>query len=615
MSLRLETMANADQRTPIVVGRFTLDLDREALIGSDGEIRLRPKTFEVLRHLLLHRGRVVTKQALIDAVWGGTSVTDDSLVQCLIEIRRALGEDGHRLIKKIPRRGYLVADGEARAAGPRAVRGRRAKAGLWSLLAVLAGGAAAAAMYFRGGSDLTPATPPHDGVPFVAVLPFRSLGPAAVEEYLQIGMADAVITRLSGLKALAVRQTSAVGYDTKEGRDPVAIGRRLRVGHVIDGTIQRSGDRVRVTTQLVDVATGRTEWAETFDEPYTDLFALQDAISTRIAGQLASALTAEERRALVRRHTESLEAYELYLRGRFFWEKRTEADLRTAIGHYEQALQRDGRFALAYAGLAHSYATLVNLGFQAPREVLPALRSAALKAVALDNQLAEAHIAMTNIHSFEWNQPAQEAAYKRAIEVNPNYPTAYFWYGLMLDSLGRQQENLAMRRRAYELDPLNLQINVGLANALYKSGHHDDALKQITRTLELDPEFWDAHHSLGMFHLDGSRYADAIAPFERSGKIASLAHAYAMAGDRGRARLLLRRLEQESARRYVTPLDFAVICAGLGENDRAFEWLELAFRERLPFVRRLDVDVRYAPLRGDSRYATLQQRIRAAYLR
>ena len=515
-----------------------------------------------------------------------------------------------------PRRGFArSASTPAEADAPHAIRSWRRDIGTWSLLVLLVTGAAGAAMYLRGGPDPSATTPPRDGLPFVAVLPFRSLGPAPIEEYMQIGMADAVITRLSGLKALAVRPTSAVSQYLAEGRDPIAIGRRLRADHVLDGTMQHSGNRVRVTTQLVEVATGRTAWAETFDESFTDLFALHDAISTRVAGHLASALTTEERRALVRRQTVNLEAYELYLRGRFFWEKRTEANLRIAIGYFEQALQRDGRFALAYAGLAHCYTLLANLGAEAPRTILPALRSAALKAVELDDQLAEAQTAMAILHGFEWNQPAQEAAFKRAIEVNANYPVAYLWYGFMLDSLARQQENLAMRRRAYQLDPLNLQINVSLANALYKTGYPDDALTQITRTLELDPEFWAAHHELGLFHLDRGRYADAVAAFEKSGELASMAHAYGMAGNRDRARSILRRLEQESARRYVTPLDFAVIHAGLGENDRAFEWLERAFRERVTYVRRLDVDVRYAPLRGDARYADLQRRIRAAYLR
>jgi TolB-like protein len=513
-------------------------------------------------------------------------------------------------------RGQLKGAGrDAEADAPHASRGWQGSVGTRSLLAVLVAGAIAAPLYLRGGSDPRPATPLRDAVPLVAVLPFKSLGPVPVEEYLQLGMADAVITRLSGLKTLAVRPASAAGEYIARRRDPIAIGRRLGVDHVVDATVQHSGDRVRITAQLVEVASGRTEWAETFDESAINLFALQDAISTRIAGQLVAALTAEERRVLARRPTANLEAYELYLRGRFFWEKRSEGALRTAIGYFEQALQRDAQFALAYAGLVHTYATLANLGFEAPLKVLPALGAAALKAVEFDDQLAEAHTSMASFHSFDWNWPAQEAAYKRAFEANPNYPTAYLWYGFWLDSLGRQQENLAMRRRAYELDPLNLQINVALADTLYKTGHEDDALKQIARTLELDPEFWDAHHQLGLFHLARGRYGDAIAAFEKSGQPASIAHAYAMAGDRNRARVLLRRLEEESARRYVTPLDFAVVYAGLRENERAFAWLERAFRERVNWVRRLDVDVRYAPLRGDVRYADLLRRIRTAYLR
>lgn len=515
-----------------------------------------------------------------------------------------------------PRQTFMAADREADADAPHATRGWRSKVGRWCLLVLLAAGSTTAAIYLRTGSGPNAATPPRGAIPFVAVLPFRSVGPAPVEEYLQVGMADAVITRLSGLKGVAVRPTSAVREYVAEGRDPLAIGQRLRADHVLDATVQRSGDRVRVTTQLVEVATGRTEWAETFDQSFTDLFALQDAISTRVAGQLVSALSAEERRALVRRHTASLEAYELYLRGQFFWEKRTEANLRIAIGYFEQALQRDNRFALAYAGLAHChYVLATSLAVDPPLKVLPALRSAALKAVELDDQLAEAHTAMAGLYSSEWNEHGEEAAYKRSIELNPNYPTAYLWYGRMLDRRGDHQESLAMRRRAYELDPLNLQISVALADALYKTGDRDAALNQITRTLELDPEFWDAHHTLGLFHLDLSGYADAIAAFEKSGKLASIAHAYARAGDRDRAMSMLRRLELESTRRYVTPLDFAVVYAGLGENDRAFEWLERAFRERVGPLRLLDADVRYAPLRGDAHYVDLQRRIRDAHLR
>ena len=492
-------------------------------------------------------------------------------------------------------------------------RRRMAQFAIWSLLAVLAAGMAGTAMYFRNATEPTAASR-HGDVPFVAVLPFRSLGPAPVEEYLQVGMADAVITRLSALKGIAVRPTSAVSQYVAQSRDPIAIARRLRAGHVLDGTIQHSGDRVRVTTQLIEVGSGRTEWAETFDQPFADLFAVQDAISIRVAGQLAAVLPASER-SLMRRPTNSLEAYELYLRGRFFWDKRTGPNLRTAIKYFEQALQYDHRFALAYTALANCYGVLASLGMEDPRIVLPPLRSAALNAMRLDDQLAEAHFAMSQVHSHDWNWPAQEAAYTRAIELNPNSPNVYLFYGFWLNALGRQPENLAMRRRAHELDPLNLQINDALAAALYSNGYDEEGLKQSAATLELDPEFWSAHYTLGLFHLARGRYGDAVASFEKSGHRASLAHADAMAGDHARARGLLRRLEQDSGQRYVTPLDFAVIYAGLRENDRAFEWLERAFRERVVHVRRLDVDPRYAPLRDDPRYADLLRRIRAAWLR
>ena len=496
-----------------------------------------------------------------------------------------------------------------------ALASRRRVGVMWTLAALLAAAAVAAPLYVDRGSARRIATPSADRAPSIAVLPFRSLGATPVEEPLQLGMADAVIARLSGVKTLAVRPTAPVTSAPDTARDPVALGRQLHADHVLDGTIQRAGNRVRVTTQLVDVATGRTEWADTFDESFTDLFALQDAMSMRVAGRLVSALTADERRAIEHHSTGSLQAYELYVRGKFFWEKRTEAGIRSAIGYYQQALRHDDRFALAYAGLASCYVWLANMGAEPPQSMLPALRAAASKAVELDDHLAETHTAMSLFQSLDWNWPAQEASYRRAIELNPNYPNAYLWYGLWLDSLGRQPESLAMRQRAHELDPLNLEMNAAYADSLFKTGHEDEALKQIARTLELDPDFWDAHHELGLFHLARGRFGDAVTEFEKSGQLGSLGHAYARAGDRDRALGVLRRLEAESTRRYVTPLDFAAIYAGLGDADHAFEWLEQAFRERTTYVRRLDVDARYEPLRRDARYGELLKRIRAAYLR
>jgi len=486
-------------RIRLPVGAFVLDVARETLVGPEGEVRLRPKTYEVLRYLLDHRGRIVTKQELIDAAWGETSVTDDSLVQCLIEIRRALGDVDHRLIQTIPRRGYMVTE-EAWQAGqtawngdaapvsdlrgaPDAVARRNVRWPLWSLLGLLAAGVAGGALYVRSAPDRPPP---------------------------------------------------------------------------------------------------------------------------------ASALSQEHRVELAPPATSNPEAYDLYESGRMFFEKRTEADLWTAVELFKKALELDPRFARAYAGVAHCYCVLTTSGAAPQQKAVEWLRAFATKALELDPRLAEAHTAMAVYHAHQWNPLGQEDSFKRAIAADPNYPTAYLWYGTMLDTYGRRQESLAMRRAALELEPLNPQINVELADILHRMGQHDEALKHIDRALGVNPHYPGAHHTLGRLHLEGGRYAEAIAAFVKSGRRPSIAHAYAVSGDRDRARSILRQLEQETTRRYVSPLDFAVIHAGLGDNDQAFGWLERAFRERVIAVKWFNSDVWYVRLRDDARYATLSRRVRAA---
>ena len=494
MSQEPEGSQRARIRLP--VGAFVLDVARETLVGPEGEVRLRPKTYEVLRYLLAHRGRIVTKPELIDAAWGETSVTDDSLVQCLIEIRRALGDRDYRLIRTIPRRGYMVTD-EAWEAGrtawngdaapitevrdaPDAVPRRNVRWPMWSLLGLLAVSVVAGALYMR--------------------------------------------------------------------RAPVQ----------------------------------------------------------------SPALFRQDRPELAPPATSNPEAYDLYESGRMFFEKRTEADLWTAVELFKQAVDLDQRFARAYAGVAHCYCVLTTSGAVPQQKAVEWLRAFAMKALELDPRLAEAHTAMAVYHAHQWNPLGQEDSFKRAIDANPNYATAYLWYGTMLDTYGRRQESLAMRRTALELEPLNPQINVELADILHKMGQHDEALKHIDRALGVNPHYPGAHHTLGRLHLEGGRYAEAIAAFGKSGRRPSIAHAYAVSGDRDRARSILRQLEQETTRRYVSPLDFAVIHAGLGDNDQAFGWLERAFRERVIAVKWFDSDVWYVRLRDDARYATLSRRVQAA---
>jgi DNA-binding winged helix-turn-helix (wHTH) protein/tetratricopeptide (TPR) repeat protein len=483
-------------RTRLPVGAFVLDLARETLVGPEGEVRLRPKTYEVLRYLLAHRGRIVTKPELIDAAWGETSVTDDSLVQCLIEIRRALGDRDHRLIRTIPRRGYMVTD-EAWEAGQTAWNG-----------------------------DAAPITDVRDAPDAV---PRRNV--------------RWPMWSLLGLLAVSI-----------------VVG----------------------------------------------------ALYMRRAPVQSPALFRQDRPELAPPATSNPEAYDLYLAGRRFFEKRTETDLWSAITHFKQALDLDERFAYAYAGVAQSYCVLTTAGAVPQQQAVEWLRAYATKALDLDPRLAEAHTAMAVYHAHQWNPQGQEESFKRAIDANPHYPTAYLWYGNMLDTYGRRDESLAMRRAALKLEPLNPQINVELADILHKMGQHDEALKHIDTALGVDPDYPGAFHTLGRFHLAAGRYAEATKAFVKSGRRPSIAHAYAVSGDRDRARSILRQLEQETTRRYVSPLDFAVIHAGLGDNDQAFAWLDRAFSERVIAIKWFDSDVWFVRLRDDPRYATLSRRVRAA---
>jgi serine/threonine-protein kinase len=481
-----EPAASQEARTRLPVGAFVLDVARETLVGPEGEVRLRPKTYEVLRHLLAHRGRVVTKQELIDAAWGETSVTDDSLVQCLIEIRRALGDLDHQLIQTIPRRGYIVSDA-AWEAGQTA----------WSAAPV---------------SDLRDAPDP---------VPRRNV--------------RWPMWSLLGLLAVGV-----------------------------------------------------------------------------VAGALYVRRAPEDHRQLAGPATSNPAAMDLYVLGRIHFEKRTEADLEKALDLFKQALDLDDRFALAHAGVAHVYCVRTTAGAVSQRQGVEWIATYATKALELDPRLAEAHTAMAVYHAHQWNPQGQEDSFKLAIDANPNYATAYLWYGYMLDTYGRRQESLERLRAALSLQPLNPEINVTLADILYKSGQHDEALKHVAKALDVDPHYPGAHHALGRFHLEGGRYAEATAAFVKSGRLASIAHAYAVSADPERARSIQHQLEQETTHRYVSPLDFAVIHAGLGENDQAFAWLERAFSERVIAIKRFDSDVWYGRLRDDPRYANLSRRVRAA---
>jgi len=454
----------------------------------------------------------------------------------------------------------------------------------------------------------------------IAVLPFQNRSTEADTEYLSDGLAESLIYRLSQLPNLKVSPTSSVfRYKGKE-IDPVKIGQELGVNAVLSGRIVQRGDNLTISAELVDVRYNKLLWGEQYERKMSELLQTQREIAREIVDKLKLKVSGEEK-GLAKHYTESNEAYQLYLKGRFYWNKRTEEGMQKSLEYYHQAIEKDPNFALAYSGLADSYALLgvpEAGGGMPPNEILPKAKEAALKALEIDETLAEPHVSLAHVKYFyDRDFTTAEREFKRAIELNSNYPEAHHWYAIYLSVVGRQREALAEIRRAQDLDPLSLPINMWLGRILSQSGQLDQAVEQLRKTVELDPNFMIAHHRLGLLYEEKGMYDEAISEFRQVLKLSSgnplgvsaLAHAYALAGKREEAQKNLDELLQLSKQRYVSPTSIAMIYAALGDKDQAFAWLEKANDVRDLNVVRLQVDPRYASLRSDSRFADLVRRI------
>jgi TolB-like protein/DNA-binding winged helix-turn-helix (wHTH) protein/Flp pilus assembly protein TadD len=451
----------------------------------------------------------------------------------------------------------------------------------------------------------------------IAVLPFKALGMTASDDYLGLGMADALITKLSNIRQISVRPTSAVIKFAGDNKiDPAAAGRELNVDSVLEGSIQRANDRVRVTVQLISVREGRPLWAHTFDERLTDIFAVQDSISAQVAQALTLKLTGEEQRLLAKRYTENVEAYQSYLRGRYFWNKRNEEALVKSIVYFNEAITRDPSYALAYAGLAdaHSVIGFYQFGKLPPEESFQKAKTAALKALELDETLAEAHASLAlSVGDVDHDEVAAEREFKRAIELNPNYATAHHWYSDFLAITGRPTEAMTETRRALELDPLSLVINATLGERFYYARQYDDAIAQLKKTLEMDASFGPAHYLLGLALEQKGLYEEAIAELNKartlSGNnpwmVSALGHTLALAGRKTEAQKLLGELRELSKVRHVTPYDYAIVYQGLGQSERVLEWLQKLHKDKIE--RALKDDPRMNGLQQDARFQKLYQ--------
>jgi TolB-like protein/DNA-binding winged helix-turn-helix (wHTH) protein/Tfp pilus assembly protein PilF len=631
-------------------GPFILDPEQRRLSRDEGLISVPPKGMDILIFLVQHRGEVVTKDNLIQNVWPNTFVEEANLSQNVFLLRKALGEKAqeNRYIATVPGRGYrFVAsvqemDSEAGASAEKEVPGinpvleplpaaatstpvfpgtslappsgrpSHRTAITWSAFAVAVVILLAFAQrhHWLGGSAKAA------GVSSIAVLPLENLTGDSGQDYFADGMTDALITDLAQIGALRViSHTSVEQY--KGTRKPLPqIARELNVDAVVEGSVARAGNRVRVNAQLIQAVNDEHLWARAYEGDLDDVLTLQNNISRNIADEIQVRLMPGEQARLARRASVKPEAYEAYLKGRYFWSKRTAESLRTSIDYYQQAIAADPQFAAAYAGLADTYSIIGS-------DVMPAsvaseqARAAAMKAVELDPSLAEGHAALALVHFYyDWNWTEAESECRRAIELNPNYATAHSWYSLYLGAMGRKAEALIEAQRARELDPLSPSVGIRLAGAYLATGQYDQALQELTKTLELDPAFSSAHEvrakileSMGQLKDSMAEYQKAVDMAPVAPNLAALAHGYALSGQRDQALVLLQKLQSRQKQDYVSPYELAAIYTGLGDRDRALFLLEQAYRERdsrMPF---LLVDTWMKPLHSEPRFQALVSKL------
>jgi DNA-binding winged helix-turn-helix (wHTH) protein/TolB-like protein/tetratricopeptide (TPR) repeat protein len=623
---------------------FTLDVNEHRLLRDSGEIYLQPKTFETLVYLIEHHGHLATKKELLDALWAETFVTENALSRCIKEVREALGDDAYqpRYIKTVPRLGYkFIADVEQTSnfhpepastrkftsgqhlnekieqpvSTARSVRYPRADFVTRIVVVAAVAGVTLIVIVLLIYAARKKQPEPSPRIRSIAVLPFKPLGGNARDESLELGIADALITSLGQVGQLTVRPTSAVRRYTALDQDPLAAGREQQVDAVLEGTIQTLQDEIRVTVRLLRVADGAQLWSDKFDQKSTDVFIIQDSISEQVARTLSVKLTGEDKELLTKRYTSDPEAYQFYLKGRYFLNKSTGQDFRKSIEYFQKAVNKDPNFALAYAGLADSYSQLGSFSLVEMRDSYESARIAATNALKRDENLSEAHATLGYIMmSYYWDWPEAEKQFKKAIDLNANYGMAHNWYSQYLAFMGRSDEADKEAKLAQRIDPLSPWNNSAFVSFLARK--YEKAILESQKTLELDPNFAVAHMIIGLSYVEEKNYQQGISELQKAtdnpDSEALLAYAYAVAGKRTEALAILADLEKLSRRKYVASFPIAPVYAALGDRNNAFKQLEKAYAERSWAMGMLKVNPVFDSLRSDPRFSELLRRMKLA---
>jgi TolB-like protein/DNA-binding winged helix-turn-helix (wHTH) protein/Tfp pilus assembly protein PilF len=609
-------------------GVFELDVRTGELRKRGLRLPIQGLPVQLLTVLLEKPSQMVTREELRARLWPSDTFVDfdHSLHNAVARLREVLGDEASspRFIETLPRRGYrfiapvetVVVPSEPATSGQPQPHLRRPlvaiAVGLIVLSALVAFAVEGVRSRLLGRSGATV-------IQSVAVLPLKSLSSDSEEDYFAEGLTEALITDLGKISALRViSRTSVMRYkDTRKTLPEIA--RELHVDALVEGAVTRSGDRVRITANLVQGSPERRLWSESYERTSGDVLRLQQDVARAIVDEIRVALTPQERSRFAVARAVDPEVYQLYLRGRFFWNRRTAEGLRKAIAAFEQVIERDPGYAPAYAGLADAYIPMAYLDLISPREAHVKARQAALAALKLDESLAEAHTSLAatlQFHDRDW--AGAEREFKRAIELNANYATAHHWYAQLLAPLGRIDECLAASRKALDLDPLSLIISGSLGNRLYLARRYDQAIEQLHKTLELDSSFDLAHWNLGEVYEAKGDFAQATDAYARAARLskdrpavlASLARAQALSGNREVAWSFLDRLQALSQSTYVSPFDIALVHVGLGMNDEAFAWLDKAYDDRSNRLAFIAVDPKLDALRADPRFNDLLRRMR-----
>lgn len=623
------SVSSSSQAAVFVFGPFVLDRGRRLLTRDGAAISITPKAFDLLVVLVERDGAAVSKNELMSVLWPDTAVEESNLTFQVSTLRKALGSERMSCIATLPGRGYqfvmplrrvenapshepeaeaVAEDDLDRPSG--AVSESRSAAWIWvPVLLLIVIGAVFAAITLRRRTPGTPA------IRSLAVLPFKPLGGAQRDEALELGMADTLITRLSRMPGMIVRPISAVRRYSGLDDDPLAAGQALGVDAVLDGSIQRRGPRMRVTVRLLRTSDGKPVWASQLDEAATDLFAVQDLVAERVARAIVPVLSAPIEAQLTRRTTADLEAYKLYLQGRYW----ATSDQGRAEEFFQHALARDPQFAAAWAALADLWLLRARYGNSSPRAHFDKARQAASKALVLDPELAEGHAALAQVYAdYDWNWPGAEREYRRALELNPNSDVAHAQFASLL--LFRRDFDGALEhaRAATDIDPLSPIWATMRGSTLDAVGQHEEAVRSLEETLRVHPGFTPALLNLGIACTNAGRPEIGIARLQealtlRPGSkqlLALLAFAQARAGHRDAALALLRDVEKTAEHESAPGPGLALAWTALGDHDRAFHWLERAYRDHLFLLRVITVQPGYAPLRNDPRYADLLRRMK-----